>query len=105
MKKRLLVPVLMVLVMCLFAISVLASAPDATKGSVTLSDGTVCPLYDEDGNALVWYKSTTNADDGYESYDYVRADGGNGEEGYTGGKVVYKSVAEAWGLEYTPLEF
>jgi alanine dehydrogenase len=22
-----------------------------------------------------------------------------------GGKVVYKSVAEAWGLEYTPLEF
>ncbi len=92
MKKGLLVLALMALVMCLFAVSAFAAAPDATKGSVTLSDGTVFPLYDADGNALVWYKSTTNADDGYASYDYVRADGGNGEEGYTGGKVVYKAT-------------
>ena len=92
MKKKLLILALMALVMCLFAVSAFAAEPDATKGSVTLSDGTVCPLYDADGNALVWYKSTTNADDGYASYDYVRADGGNGEEGYTGGKVVYKAT-------------
>lgn len=72
MKKKLFLLVVMVAMLaCLFAISTLAAAPDTTKETFTLEDGTVLPIWDTDGNGLIWYKSTLNTDDGYENYDYV----------------------------------
>ena len=92
MKKRIILA-LTVIAILVFAFAVITSAatvPDESKGTVTLSDKTVCPLYDTNGNALIWYKSTANADDGYANYDFIRADSGNGEEGYEGGTVYFK---------------
>lgn len=73
MKKIFLLFTLTAMLVCLFAISASAAAPDSTKESVTLDDGTVCPIWDTDGDALIWYKSTANTDDGYAAYDYVKA--------------------------------
>ncbi|MBR2024456.1 MAG: leucine-rich repeat domain-containing protein, partial [Clostridia bacterium] len=74
MKKRILLFVaIMVMLVCVFAISSSAAEPDSTKETVTLSDGTVCPIWDTDGDALIWYVSTANANDGYANYDYVKA--------------------------------
>ena len=94
MKRKILLIVAMVAALvCILALSVsAATTPDASKGTVTLSDGTVCPLYDTNGNALIWYISTNNTDDGYEKYDFIRADSGNGEEGYEGGTVYFKAT-------------
>ncbi len=72
-KKLLLLTVLVMAFVCLLVISSSAATPDATKGTVTLDDGTVCALYDTDGDALIWYLSDANADDGYEKYDYIKA--------------------------------
>jgi len=49
------------------------ATPDISKTTVTLDDSTVLPIWDTDGDALIWYKSTANADDGYANYDYVKA--------------------------------
>ena len=94
MKKKFLIFALMLTVLaCIFAISVSAATePDASKGTVTLEDGTVCPLYDTNSNALIWYKSTKNTDDGYASLDFIRADSGNGEADYEGGTVYFKAT-------------
>ena len=73
MKKILLFAISILALACLFAFSASAAAPDASKECVTLNDGTVCPIWDTDGDALIWYKSTENVDDGYASYDYVKA--------------------------------
>ena len=93
MKRRILLIVAMIAALtCILALSVSAvTTPDASKGTVTLSDGTVCPLYDTNGNALIWYVSSYNTDDGYEKYDFIRADSGNGEEDYEGGTVYFKT--------------
>lgn len=72
MKKVLFVLTILALT-CVLAFSVSAATPDSSKESVTLDDGTICPIWDTDGDALIWYKSTENADDGYASYDYVKA--------------------------------
>ena len=73
MKKKLfLITLVAALFVCLFAISVSAAEPDTTKESVTLGDETVCPLWDTDGNPLIWYVKAT-AEDGTKIYDYVDA--------------------------------
>ena len=93
MKKKILFLLAIAVAMCLFIVSVsAATTPDPSKGTVTLSDNTVCPLYDTNGNALIWYKSTKNTADGYENYDFIRADSGNGEEDYEGGTVYFKAT-------------
>ncbi len=70
-KKFLFLTLLVVALICIFAISVSAAEPDTTKETVTLSDGTVCPLWDTDGDALIWYITATS--DGVNTYDYVKA--------------------------------
>ena len=72
MKKIIFVISILALV-SIFAFSVSAATPDASKESVTLKDGTVCPIWDTDGDALIWYISTANTEDGYASYDYIKA--------------------------------
>ena len=70
MKRKLILSVLVAtVVMCLFAITISATAIDAdttvtlngsfTKGEVSVTNPTV-NLYDEDGYALVWYLNTDN---------------------------------------------
>ena len=88
MKKKLTLFLVMVMALvCVFAVSVFADSVHANVDktqTVTLSDGTVLNLFDANGNALIWYKDA-NSETGYSS---VRADSGAGEEGYTGGTVV-----------------
>lgn len=72
MKKKLFLFIcIMAILVCAFALSVSAAEPDATNETVTLDDGTVCPLWDTDGNPLIWY--VTGTTDGVKSYDYVVA--------------------------------
>lgn len=48
--------------MCLLAVvSFAENQPDASRGTVTLEDNTVLELYDEEGDALIWYISGTEA--------------------------------------------
>ena len=70
-KKLLLLTVLVIALTCIFAISVSAAEPDTTKETFTLTDGTVLPIWDTDGNGLIWYASTNNTEDGFANYDYV----------------------------------
>ena len=93
MKKRIFLTLAVILVLaCALAISAsAATVPDFTGETVTLGDNTVCALYDTEGNALIWYKSTNNPDDGYANYDFIRADSGNGEDGYEGEKYCFAS--------------
>ena len=82
MKKKLfLFTCIMVILACAFAFSVSAAEPDATNETVTLADGTTCPLWDTDGNPLIWY--VTGTTDGVKSYDYVVAT--SSEVDYNGG--------------------
>ena len=71
--KKIIIFVLTILALaCLCAISVSAAEPDTTKETVTLSDGTVCPIWDTDGNGLIWYITATD-DAGVNTYAYVSA--------------------------------
>ena len=95
MKKKLLLALLVVMsLVCLFAISVCAESVHEGKvdlaATVTLSDGTVLDLFDAEGNALIWYVDANSAT----GYSSVRADSGAGEEGYTGGSVVINQSYE-----------
>ena len=72
MKKRLLIVTLGIMILiCLFAISVSAVTPDITGESVTLTDGEVLPLWDGDGSGLIWYINGTDADTGKNTYACV----------------------------------
>lgn len=72
MKKKLFFLFAMVAtLMCLLAVVSFAATPDTTRETFTLTDGTVLPIWDTDGNGLIWYKSTLNTEDGYANYDYV----------------------------------
>lgn len=73
MKKVLIFALAAVALACMLAFSVSATAPNENGEKVTLSDLTVLPIWDTDGDALIWYKSTANADDGYANYDYIKA--------------------------------
>ena len=72
-KKTLMVVLAIAMLICLFTVAVSAAEPDTTKEKVTLSDGTVCPIWDTDGNALVWYIASTD-EGGANVYGYVVAD-------------------------------
>ena len=71
-KKLLLVLSVIALLICIFALTTYAAEPDATKETVTLTDGTVCPIWDTDGNGLIWYITATD-DAGVNTYAYVSA--------------------------------
>ncbi len=90
MKKKIILAIALAAVLALtFAVAVSAASVhnentvdyDAT---VTLNDGTVCNLFDSDGNALIWYISETK--NGQNVYSSVRADDGT--------RVTWK--AESW---------
>lgn len=71
-KKLLLIASFVMLAVLMLAISIGAQAlPNESGEKFTLSDGTALPLWDVEGNGLIWYKSTANTSDGYASYDYV----------------------------------
>ena len=70
-KKIFLALAISLLLVCLFAVGVCAATPNTEGETFTLSDGTVLPIWDTDGNGLIWYKSTENTTDGYANYDYV----------------------------------
>ena len=59
MKKRIALILTMVLALvCVFAVSVFADSVHANvdkSQTVTLDDGTVCNLFDSEGNALIWF--------------------------------------------------
>ncbi|MBQ7906521.1 MAG: leucine-rich repeat protein [Clostridia bacterium] len=61
MKKKLTLFLVMVMALvCVFAVSVFADSVHANVDktqTVTLSDGTVCNLFDSEGNALIWFKN------------------------------------------------
>ena len=62
MKKKLFLFIAIIAVFaCIFAFGAHAAEPDNSAQTVTLDDGTVCALWDTDGNGLVWYKT----DSGY----------------------------------------
>ena len=74
MRKRIFLMVAMVIALaCLLCVSAFAAEPDANGEKVTLGNGTVLPIWDTDGDALIWYVSTDNTEDGYADYDYVKA--------------------------------
>lgn len=71
-RKLLLTSFMVAILICAFALVASAqAAPDTSRETFTLSDGTVLPIWDVEGNGLIWYKSTINTDDGYANYDYV----------------------------------
>ena len=79
MKKLLVILSLSLLLVCFFALGVSADTTasihagvDKTQ-SVTLSDGTVCNLFDADGNALIWFITGTD-ESGANTYASIRAD-------------------------------
>ena len=73
MKKKIFLTLAMMLVLALiFAFSVFADesvheGKVDLNATVTLNDGTVCELFDSEGNALIWYKSGSE-------YHSIRAD-------------------------------
>ncbi|MBQ3018421.1 MAG: leucine-rich repeat protein [Clostridia bacterium] len=74
MKKKLIIMLSIVAVLaCLFAITAFAADPDNNGKTVTLSDGTVCALYDTEGNPLLWYITSTDADTGAKTYAHIAA--------------------------------
>ena len=75
MKKKLILALsLVIALVCLFAIG--ASAAGVTEATpeteVTLTDGTVVPLYDENGEGLIWFIKGTD-ENGANIYDSVVA--------------------------------
>ena len=74
MKNKLfLVSLMVIALVCIMAVSVFAAEPDESAKTVTLKDGAELPIWDTEGDALIWYKSTANANDGYANYDYIKA--------------------------------
>ena len=72
-RKILILMALVVAIVCMLAISVSAAEPNNEGKTVTLADGTVCALYDTDGNPLIWYIASTDADTGAKTYAYIAA--------------------------------
>ena len=74
MKKKIFLTLLVATVFaCLLVFTAFAAEPDVSGETVTLKNGTVLPIWDTDGDALIWYKSTDNSEDGYADYDYIKA--------------------------------
>ena len=73
MKKKLVLMLAIISVLCcLLALGVSAAEPDNSKETVTLADGTVCALWDTEGNPLIWYV-TSASDAEVKTYAYVDA--------------------------------
>ena len=105
MKRRLFLTLVMVIVIALtFALVVFAddtfthNGKVDLKATVTLDDGTVCNLFDAEGNALIWYKNgstleSIRADDERVIYKCTYAFGvGNS----TVGSVTAYEVSDMW---------
>ena len=91
MKKKILIMLTMVMLLaCLFAISVFAN--ESNDEFVTLADGKKLPLWDDDGSGLIWYISGTDAE-GNNTYDCVS----NLKQSATSGEayIVYTSKVES----------
>ena len=74
MKKKLLVLLFMVVaIVTVLAISVGAAEPDSNNKTVTLDDGTVCPIWDTEGNPLIWYVKAEKTDSTPREYGYISA--------------------------------
>jgi len=80
MKRKIILTMAMALVFALIlAVSVFAEETSVHDGKVdldakvTLDDGTVCELFDSEGNALIWY-ITGKGEDGKTTYASIRAD-------------------------------
>ena len=72
MKKRILLVALMVaMLVCIFVLCA-SAAPAPTETSVTLKDGTTVPLYDENGEGLIWFIVDTD-ENGKNIYSSVPA--------------------------------
>ena len=81
MTKRIFLSLALALVLA-FTFAMAVSADEVTgvhngkvdlNATVTLDDGTVCPLFDSEGNALIWY-ATGEKVDGKTVYASIRAD-------------------------------
>lgn len=84
MKKKLfLITVLAVVVACALAFSVSASGVDYTETAV-LADGTSLPIYDSQGNPLIWYVSGVD-ENGCQEYSSVP----NNRNSASGNKETY----------------
>ena len=74
MKRKILFTVAFVFALvALLIVSASAATPDTSKETVTLGDGTVCALWDTDGNPLIWYVTGTDEETGDKIYAYVAA--------------------------------
>lgn len=84
MKKKLfLITALVVIVTCILAFSVSASGVDYTETAV-LADGTSLPIYDSQGNPLIWYVSGVD-ENGCQEYSSVP----NNRNSASGNKETY----------------
>ena len=94
MKKKLVLMLAIISVLCcLLALGVSAAEPDTSKETVTLADGTVCALWDTEGNPLIWYVKSNV--DNVKTYAYVDAtssavDYNGGYSASTGGVKWYQ---------------
>ena len=72
MKRKILLIVAMIAILaCVFALSVSAAEPNTAGETVTLDDGTVCALWDTDGNPLHWY--VVSESEGVKTYAHIAA--------------------------------
>ena len=104
MKRKILLVLAMVAVLA-FTLAFAVSAESVHSGkvdlsaTVTLDDGTECALFDEDGNALIWYKDASGslqsirADDERVKY---KATYGFGVGNSTVGSVYAYEVSDMW---------
>ncbi len=75
MKKKIFLTLAIVMVLaCLFAIGISAAEPNYDGEKVTLDDGTVCPLWDTDGNPLIWYVTSSTTVDNVTTKTYAYVD-------------------------------
>lgn len=101
MKKKLFLSIaILAALACIFAISAFAAEPDTSRETVTLDDGTVCALWDTDGNGLVWYKTS-------DGYAYISATDTSVDynNGWNGGNQLGTMKITANGTTYDKTSF
>ncbi|MBQ8840135.1 MAG: leucine-rich repeat protein [Clostridia bacterium] len=101
MKKKLVLMLAIISVLCcLLALGINAAEPDTSKETVTLDDGTVCALWDTEGNPLIWYVTSNNG--GVKTYAYVDATSSAVDyyNSWSGGNQLNKITITVEGVEY-----
>ena len=78
MKKKIFLTFVMSVIFALTFVLMVSAATHAgkevdTNATVTLDDGTVCNMFDSEGNSLIWYISGTD-EEGKNVYSSIRAD-------------------------------